>query len=362
MESRHAEPGLILVLDPGLVAPLRRRIRERLESFGGEVTAVEGTDRFYFEVRGEIAALQSLSIDSWRGVEKVVSLGDENLHVTSDLDADSKGLSVGSARIGDGSFTVIAGPCAVEEEERTLRIATEVSSAGADLFRGGAFKPRTSPYAFQGLGEVALQILQKARQETGLGIVTEILDPRDVEKIATVADMFQVGSRNMHNYSLLKELGQTSVPILLKRGFASTIDEFLLAAEYILSCGNSNVVLCERGIRCAAATRKIVLDLGAVPELKKRTHLPVLVDPSHGTADSFRVPALARAAAAVGADGILIEVHDQPEEALSDGSQALTPDQFRRLVPEVHQIHSTLNGGESAVADDLVNASGGEDL
>ena len=361
MESSHVEPGLVLVLDPGLAATLRRRIRERLESHGGEVTAVEGSDRFYLEVRGEIAALQSLAIGSWRGVEKVVSLGQEFLHAAADPAAESTGVEVGPVRLGDGAFSIIAGPCAVEEEQRTLRIASEVCSAGADLFRGGAFKPRSSPYAFQGLGDVALQILQKTRQETGLGIVTEVLDPRDVEKVATVADMFQVGSRNMHNYSLLKELGQTSVPVLLKRGFASTIDEFLLAAEYILSCGNGNVVLCERGIRCAAATRNVVLDLGSVPELQKRTHLPVLVDPSHGTADSFRVPALARAAAAVGADGILIEVHDQPEEALSDGSQALTPDQFRELVPQVQRIRAILDGDDRAVADDLVSASGGED-
>ena len=361
MESKFVEPVLVLVLEPGLTGPLRRRIRERLGAYGGEVTAVEGTDRFYLEVRGEIAVLQSLSVESWSGVEKVISLGQELLHAAADPAVDSKGVEVGSVCLGDGSFTIIAGPCAVEEEQRTLRIASEVCSAGADLFRAGAFKPRTSPYAFQGLGEVALQILQKTRQETGLGIVTEILDPRDVEKVASVADMFQVGSRNMHNYSLLKELGQTSVPVLLKRGFASTIDEFLMAAEYILSCGNSNVVLCERGIRCAAATRQVVLDLGSVPELQKRTHLPVLVDPSHGTADSFRVPALARAAAAVGADGILIEVHDQPEEALSDGPQALTPDQFRQLVPQVHQIRAMLDDDDSAVTDDLVSTSGGED-
>ncbi|MGE4620088.1 MAG: 3-deoxy-7-phosphoheptulonate synthase [Planctomycetota bacterium] len=361
MDSSKKEPGLVLVLDPGLAGPLRSRIRERLESYGGVVTAVEGSDRFYLEVRGEVAAIQSLALDSWRGVEKVVSVGGELLHVTADLDSEPAGVAVGSVRIGAGSFCVIGGPCAVENEERTLKIAAEVASAGADLFRGGAYKPRTSPYAFQGLGEVALEILQKTRQETGLGIVTEILDPRDVEKIANVADVFQVGSRNMHNYSLLKELGRSSVPILLKRGFASTIDELLMAAEYILSGGNSNVILCERGIRCGAASRKIVLDLGAIPELKKRTHLPILVDPSHGSADAYRVPALARAAAAAGADGILIEVHDQPEDALSDGRQAVTPEQFRELVPQVHEIRALVEGQKSGASSSLAIAPGGED-
>ena len=215
--------------------------------------------------------------------------------------------------MGGGGFAIIAGPCAVEEEERTLRLAASVASSGAQLFRGGAFKPRTSPYAFQGMGEKGLKILERAREETGLGIVTEILDPRDVEKVSESADLLQVGSRNMHNYSLLKELGQIRAPILLKRGFSSTSEELMLAAEYILSGGNTNVILCERGIRCAAASRQVVLDLGIVPELKKKTHLPVVVDPSHGSAEAYRVPALAKAAVAAGADGLLVEVHDQPE-------------------------------------------------
>lgn len=361
MHSSDIEPGLVVILYPGLAGPLRRKIRDRLESYGGEVTAVEGTGRFYLEVRGEVAAIRSLVVESWSGVEKVISLGGEFLHTAADPDRGPEGVEVASVRLGAGSFSIIAGPCAVEDEQRALRIASSVAAAGADLFRGGAYKPRTSPYAFQGLGDAALEILQRVREETGLGIVTEILDPRDVDKIAEVADMLQVGSRNMHNYSLLKELGQTSIPILLKRGFASTIDEFLMAAEYILSGGNSSVILCERGVRCATATDEVVLDLGSIPELKKRTHLPVLVDPSHGSGASYKVPALARAAATVGADGILVEVHDQPEEALSDGAQALTLDQFAELVPQVHEIRAMFEGHISGVSDDLVSTPGGED-
>ncbi|MEE2888934.1 MAG: 3-deoxy-7-phosphoheptulonate synthase [Planctomycetota bacterium] len=362
MQSRDVETGLVVILCPGLAGPLRRKIKDRLESFGGEVTAVEGTGRFYLEVRGEVAAIQSLVVESWPGVEKVVSLGGEFLHTAADPDRVPEGVNVGSVCIGTGTFSIIAGPCAVEDEQRAVRIASSVAADGADLFRGGAYKPRTSPYAFQGLGDAALQILQKVRAECGLGIVTEVLDPRDVENIAGIADMLQVGSRNMHNYSLLKELGQTSIPILLKRGFASSIDEFLMAAEYILSGGNSNVVLCERGIRCTTATNNVVLDLGSIPELKKRTHLPVLVDPSHGSGDSYRVPALARAAATVGADGILVEVHEKPEEALSDGAQALTLDQFGELVPQLREICELLEGHGSGVPDDLVSTPGGEDL
>jgi 3-deoxy-7-phosphoheptulonate synthase len=235
MEPKAINPEMIVALAPGLAATRRRRIREKLESVGAIVSMVEGSERHYFELRGEIAALQTLSIDSWPGVAKVMVLGESAMHWAPDKAMDCAPIQVGNHAVGVGELTIIAGPCAIEEEERALRIAERVGATGADLFRGGAYKPRTSPYAFQGLGADALPILEQVRHQTGLGIITEVLDARDVERVSQVADMLQVGSRNMHNYSLLKELGQASTPVLLKRGFASTIDEWLMAAEYILN-------------------------------------------------------------------------------------------------------------------------------
>ncbi len=366
-QSNTAE--MIVILSSGLASPLRRKIRDRLESHGATVIPVEGEGRHYFQVSGEIAALQTLAIGHWPGVEKCVVVGQPSTHWAASTTSATRSVTVGSTIVGGGALTIIAGPCAVEDPQRTLRIAEAVADSGADLFRGGAFKPRTSPYAFQGLGEAALPILADVSRQHQLGIVTEVLDPREVERVSSVADMLQVGSRNMHNYSLLKELGQGMTPVLLKRGFASTIDELLMAAEYILGAGNPNVVLCERGIRCGAGTRNVVLDLGAIPELKKRCNLPVVVDPSHGSGEAYRVAALARAAAAAGADGILIEVHDRPEEALSDGRQALTPAQFSDLVPILRRLHSSATDFpgpdcekfESQISDEIVGASSGED-
>ena len=355
-------PSLLIVLEAGLASTFRRRIRDRLESLGTQVSVLDGQGRNYLQVEGDIEPLRTLALDSWKGVEKSVFIGEAHRHGTRVDSGTHSRVSVGDVTLGAGEFVIIAGPCAVEEEERTLRLAASVASSGAHLFRGGAFKPRTSPYAFQGLGDKALQILSRAREETGLGVVTEIMDPRDVEKMSETADLLQVGSRNMHNYSLLKELGMTRLPVLLKRGFSSTAEEFLLAAEYILSGGNPNVILCERGIRCAAASRQVVLDLGIIPELKKKTHLPVIVDPSHGSAESYRVPALAKAAVAVGADGLLVEVHDQPEEALSDGRQALSPEEFKNLVPELKSIHQIVSGGQHVKQEGLISAPGGEDI
>ena len=366
MDHASQEPSLLIALEVGLAATFRRRIRDRLNSHGVEAMLVEGQGRNYLEVHGDVEPLRTLALDSWKGIEKAMFLGTAHRHVGRKAHDGNHGgtqaVQVGDVTVGGDRLTLIAGPCAVEEEERTLRLAASVASSGARLFRGGAFKPRTSPYAFQGLGEKGLQILDRARKETGLGIVTEILDPRDVEKVSEVADLLQVGSRNMHNYSLLKELGQTRTPILLKRGFSSTSEEFLLAAEYILSGGNPHVILCERGIRCAAASRQVVLDLGIVPELKKKTHLPVVVDPSHGSAEAYRVPALARAAVAAGADGLLLEVHDQPEEALSDGRQALSPEEFKQLVPVLNGLHDSLRSVDSRSGGAVASTRGMEEV
>jgi 3-deoxy-7-phosphoheptulonate synthase len=246
--------------------------------------------------------------------------------------------SSGLLSIGAGSFIVIAGPCAVESEESYLKTARLVRDLGASILRGGAYKPRTSPYTFRGLGVAALEILAQAKLDTGLPVVTEVLDVRDLDQIMRVADILQVGSRNMQNFALLQELGKAGVPVLLKRGFAATVTEWLLAAEYIMDAGNPQVILCERGIRTFESLTRNTVDLGVVPLIKELSHLPVIVDPSHATGRWQMVRPVSRAAAAIGADGLMIEVHHNPEEALSDGEQSLTPDNFALLMREVRAI------------------------
>lgn len=247
-------------------------------------------------------------------------------------------INVNGTEIGANEIVIIAGPCAVENKEQILETAKVVSSAGANILRGGAYKPRTSPYSFQGLGEDGLRYLSQAREETGLPVVTEVMDTRQMEVVCEYADIIQIGSRSMHNFPLLKEAGKCRKPVLLKRGLMATIDEYLHAAEYILSEGNQEVILCERGIRTFENYTRNTLDLSAVPVLKRETHLPVIVDPSHGTGHSWLVPAMAKAAIAVGADGIMVEVHNKPLEALSDGQQSLYPKEFVQMVKDLDKI------------------------
>ena len=247
-------------------------------------------------------------------------------------------VKVNEIRIGSSEVVIIAGPCSVENHEQLMETAKAVKSAGGVILRGGAFKPRSSPYNFQGLGEEGLKLLMEARRETGLPVVTEVMDTRLVELVAGYADILQIGSRNMQNYPLLKEVGMLRKPVLLKRGMMATIEEFLLAAEYILNQGNDQVILCERGIRTFETSTRNTLDLGAVPMLKHLTHLPVIVDPSHGTGHRWMVPAMAKAAIAAGADGLIMEVHYKPEEALCDGQQSLSPEEFARLMADLKKI------------------------
>jgi 3-deoxy-7-phosphoheptulonate synthase len=248
-------------------------------------------------------------------------------------------IQVGSVTIGK-DFVLIAGPCSVESEEQTLRIARAVKTAGANMLRGGAFKPRTSPYSFQGLGLKGLKILEKTREETGLPVVSEVLDPRDVAWMSDYVDVLQIGTRNMQNFSLLKEVGKSSRPVLLKRGMYSTIAEWLNCAEYILNEGNAQVILCERGIRTFETYSRNTLDLSAVPAVKELTHLPVIVDPTHGTGRVSLIPAMSLAAVASGADGLIVEVHDEPEHALSDKDQALDPDAFTEMTRRVLKLRA----------------------
>ena len=247
-------------------------------------------------------------------------------------------VNVNGIKIGGKAIVVMAGPCAVESEEQLSETARLVKAGGASLLRGGAFKPRTSPYSFQGLGKEGLEMLSRAREATGLSVVSEVMDTRQVETVANHADILQIGSRNMQNFPLLKEAGNTSMPILLKRGMMATIEEYLYAAEYVLSQGNPNVILCERGIRTFEPSTRYTLDLNAIPLLKQRTHLPVLVDPSHGTGLRSLVPTMAKASIAAGADGLLMEVHYRPEEALCDGSQSLHPEEFNTLMYELEKV------------------------
>jgi len=245
---------------------------------------------------------------------------------------------VGGVPVGGQRLALVAGPCAVESEEMALAIGHAVRQAGADMYRGGAFKPRTSPYSFQGLGRPGLKILAKVRAETGLPIVTEVLDTEDVDVVAEHADCLQIGARNMQNFALLKRAGRAKKPVLLKRGMAATIEELLLSAEYLLAEGNYQVILCERGVRTFAEHTRNTLDLSAIPYVQRISHLPIMVDPSHGTGKRQKVLPLSRAAVAVGADGLLIEVHDHPEAALSDGPQAIVPEMFAQLVRETRAL------------------------
>ena len=258
--------------------------------------------------------------------------------VSRNTKSDNTIVNVNGVQIGGPDIIIIAGPCAVESREQLFQTARSVKASGANILRGGAFKPRSSPYNFQGMGEDGLKLLSEIRNETGLPVVTEVMDTRQVELVASYADMLQVGSRNMQNYPLLKEVGMSKKPVLLKRGMMATIEEFLLAAEYILSQGNDQIVLCERGIRTFETSTRNTLDLSAVPMLKRLTHLPVIVDPSHGTGINWMVPPMAKAAIAVGTDGLIMEVHYKPAEALCDGYQSLNPDDFSGLMMVLNNI------------------------
>lgn len=262
-------------------------------------------------------------------------------------------VNINGVQVGGSEIVIIAGPCAVENREQLFETARSVKAGGAKILRGGAFKPRSSPYNFQGLGEEGLKLLSLIRKETGLPVVTEVMDTRQVELVASYADMIQIGSRNMQNYPLLKEVGMCRKPILLKRGMMATVEEFLLAAEYILHQGNDQVILCERGIRTFETSTRNTLDLSAVPMLKRLSHLPVIVDPSHGTGVRWMVPPMAKAAVAVGADGLIIEVHYKPEEALCDGYQSLNLDEFDRLISDLMKIAQAV-GREISVPKPLI--------
>jgi 3-deoxy-7-phosphoheptulonate synthase len=285
--------------------------------------------------KGSLDAAQFLAID---GVKEAIPVTKSYKLVSRETHPESTAILLGDVAIGSSEPVVMAGPCAVESEEQALTIAAAVKKQGAKIFRGGAFKPRTSPYAFQGLGEKGLKILAKVREETGLLIITEATDEKSLAAVAKYADIIQIGARNMQNYTLLKLAGQTKKPVMLKRGFAATIEEWLMAAEYIMSEGNERVILCERGIRTFSDATRNTLDLSAIPSVKAVSHLPIIVDPSHAAGRRDYVIPLSRAAIAVGADGLIVEVHNDPGHALSDGAQSLYPYQFEQLMKEIKKL------------------------
>jgi 3-deoxy-7-phosphoheptulonate synthase len=330
---------MVIVMKPGAREEDLREVIARVEALGYQAHVIRGTTRSVVAAVGDERGKAKLqALEALAGVQSVVPILQPFKLASRETRAARTVVRVGSLEIGGDRLHVMAGPCSVESEEQLLTVARAVREAGATILRGGAFKPRTSPYAFQGLAEDGLKLLAAAREATGLKIVTEVLNPRDLDLVARYTDILQVGARNVQNFALLKEVGEIRKPVLLKRGMSTTIQEYLMSAEYILSAGNTNVILCERGIRTFETATRFTLDLNAVPVLQKLTHLPIIVDPSHGTGHWEYVPALAKAAVAVGADGLMIEVHPKPEEALSDGIQSLKPARFAQLMSDLQAV------------------------
>jgi len=313
-----------------------------IEDLGFKPHPMPGATRTAIGITGNQGAVDPSHFENLAGVAEAIRVSKPYKLISLDLRPEKTIVRVGDATIGGDELAIIAGPCAIESRTQAFAIAETVRRSGARFFRGGAYKPRTSPYAFQGLGEEGLKILAEVRDVYGLKIVTEALDEAGIDLVERYGDMIQIGARNMQNFSLLRRAGKSHLPVLLKRGLSATLDEWLLAAEYIMSEGNYQIVLCERGIRTFAQHTRNTLDLAAIPAVRRISHLPVLVDPSHGTGKNFMVTPLARAGVAVGADGLIVEVHDQPDHALSDGAQALTPEQYEQLVSEVRAIHELI--------------------
>ena len=326
-----------------------KAICERIEALGFRAHSVEGEQRYAIAVTGDLHGIESCGLEEMPGVQEIIRISKPYKLVGRESKPENTIVRFANSEvtIGGEEFAVIAGPCSVESRVQTMTVAEKVAAAGAKMFRGGAYKPRTSPYAFQGMGVEGLKILAEVRERFGMLIVTEAVDTEALEAIEDYADMIQIGARNMQNFSLLKRAGRSPLPVLLKRGLSATLEELLMAAEYIMSEGNRNVVLCERGVRTFADHSRNTLDLSVIPAAKKSSHLPIISDPSHGTGKRDRVVPLALASAAVGADGIMVEVHDDPDHALSDGPQSLFPAQFAAMIAQLREIlpvvHRTLS-------------------
>ena len=329
---------MIIVLKPDATEAQTDHLLDRLRELGFKTHVSKGEERTIVGIIGDDRLLQNQPLTACPGVESATPILAPWKLVSREFKKEDTVIDVSGVKIGGKKITVMAGPCAVEKLELTVGIAHEVKAGGATVLRGGAYKPRTSPYSFQGVGREGLDYLLEAKKQTGLPVVSEILDPRDIELFLAKADIIQIGARNMQNFELLKEVGAYDKPVLLKRGLSATIKEFLLSAEYIMSRGNRNVMLCERGIRTFETQYRHTLDLAAVPSLKELSHLPVIVDPSHATGKWQLVAPMAKAAVAAGADGLLIEVHSHPECALCDGEESIKPAKFKELMHDMSKI------------------------
>lgn len=329
---------MLVVMKAKATAKMIEEVVNSISEMGLSAHPIPGANRTAIGVTGNKTQVHSDRLRLMPGVQDVVHVTEPYKLVGLDFHPEKSVIDVSGVKIGGPELVFIGGPCSVEDPDQTLEIARRVRDAGGQIFRGGAFKPRTSPYSFQGYGEEALKTLEKVRRETGLRIVTEAIDPENLRLVARYADMIQIGARNMQNFSLLREAGKSGKPVLLKRGMSSTLEEFLMAAEYILSEGNPNVVLCERGVRTFAAHTRNTMDLSAIPFVRSKSHLPIIADPSHGTGVRDMVAPLARASVAVGADGLIIETHTNPDQALSDGFQTVSIEVFTQIIEEGAQI------------------------
>ncbi|MCU1288986.1 MAG: aroF2 [Acidobacteria bacterium] len=341
---------MLIVMKADAVQEDIDRVLEVIEKLGFRPHAMPGASRTAIGITGNNGSVDPAHFENLSGVAEAIRVTKPYKLISKDLRPEKSVIKIGNSSIGGDELAIIAGPCAIETQEQVFKVAEAVAKSGAKFFRGGAFKPRTSPYAFQGKGEDGLKIMAEVRERYGLNIVTEAMDERGVDLVEKYGDCIQIGARNMQNFSLLKYVGQTRKPVLLKRGLSATLDEFLLAAEYIMAEGNYDVILCERGIRTFADHARNTMDLSIVPAVNRLTHLPIIIDPSHGTGRNYMVNPLARAGVAVGADGLIIEVHPCPEEALCDGAQALTLDQYAELYAQVNAIHEILAKEEMSIA------------
>jgi len=337
---------MLIVMQSNATEEQVRAVCQRIEALGFRAHPIPGAGRTAVGITGNQGAVDIGALESMPGVVECIPVSKPYKLVSRDIKADNTIVRVptpsGEVTFGGKAVAMVAGPCAIETREQAFIIAERIRAAGARLFRGGAYKPRTSPYAFQGLGEDGLRILADVREKLGLGIITEAIDNESLDLVEKYADVIQIGARNMQNFSLLKRAGHARKPVLLKRGMSATLDEFLMAAEYVMSEGNYQVILCERGVRTFADHTRNTLDLSVIPAVQRLSHLPIVVDPSHGTGRRNKVLPLSRAAVAVGADGLLVEVHHDPAHALSDGPQSILPDEFDQLVREVRAIAAVL--------------------
>jgi 3-deoxy-7-phosphoheptulonate synthase len=336
---------MIIVLRPDATKKQIDHLIEKVKKLGLKPMVSKGVERTIIGVIGEEDVLRVQPLEAFPGVEKVMPILKPYKLVSREFKPENSIVDVEGVKIGGKKIVVMAGPCSVENFEMLLEIGKKVKKAGASILRGGAFKPRSSPYSFQGLGEEGLKFLRDVKKETGLKIVTEVMDTRDVWMVEKYADILQVGARNMQNFNLLKEVGLSKKPVLLKRGMSATVKELLMSAEYILAAGNFNCILCERGIRTFEDATRFTLDLNAVPLIKQLSHLPVIVDPSHGTGKWDLVDPMAKAAVASGADGLIVEVHPNPEEAYSDGEESLVPYRFDAMMKELRLVAKAVNRG-----------------